>query len=345
MISLLKGKSPDNKSNASFFWINRVNASGKGFTSSPSSFTNPLGATTSSSCPRLPPSPDADNASPPSCPAKVVKKSGKVYWCYFDCYKEFVNAICEIDIIKSNNSTAAASINKKKEDEEEATNRAQDPIQDVRKTTTTRKRDISTKAAKITTSGSPFPLLSPSTTRRPLTSIQFLPSSSDPPSATTSSASSFDLTATPLDTQATAAEPAAIMLLDCDIGWKLFDDKCYKGIQMDTNGNEARNLCQFRDSAHLSSITSPGLQQAMQSLVSNAREAFNRPLLIDGRYDRRERTFRWSETNQPFRYTNWATGQPDLQHDCVAIVTNRSSDSFAAWITIDCNQDANLLCR
>lgn len=311
MISLLKEKAVPNKSHALYFWIDRTNTvKGIGFSS------NPLG-TPIAKCPPAAATAAYNNDSSSIssfCPAKVVKASGrKAFWCNFDCNKEFVNAICEI-IIKKRDPASEHSLSK----------------------TTTRKRDISTKG----TLGAALPLTS--TRRLTPSSSSFFSSSSSPSSSAPPSAVSFP----PLPpSDLTATTPVTITRLYCEVGWKLHDDKCYKSIQMDTNGNEARNLCQFRDSAHLASITSSPIQQAIQTLVTNAKEAFNRPLLIDGRYDRGSRVFRWSETSQLFRYTNWAPGQPDLDHECVAMETNKTSSHFAAWKTIDCNQDANLLCR
>jgi hypothetical protein len=386
--SSLTGSS--SRSNAFYFWIDSTSTV-KGIvpSSSISSSNSPLGTSgtssaisssysqTSGRCPI--PSKSANSISGDNdnngalCPAKVVKISGKkkVFWCYFDCNKQEVDAICEMIIRRDGKKEQDAG---DKSGIESLIPGSSSGAGGIRKKTTTRKRDVSNSnnensllipSLRASSSSPPEPTSTTTTTTTTPSPESVVPtsSSSPPPSpalasvtasatssppSPSSSSSPSDLTTAASPSQTGSSVPAAGAAFDCEIGWKLHDDKCYKSIQMDSNGQEAKNLCQFRDSAHLTSITSSGQQQAIRTLVSGAKEAFNRPLLIDGRYDRSSRTFRWSELNQPFGFTNWGAGQPDLSHEgdiCVAIETDKKVHPLASWITISCNDTANLLCR
>lgn len=296
--SLLQQKARPNKSKALFYWIDGTNAGrGIGFSS------NPLG--TSTACPTV------TRTRTHACPAKVVKHSkrtSKSFWCYFDCNKEFVNAICEVVIQKTGGQTDAGI-----------------------ETSMSSKSDISRRS----TSRYEYTTTTASTTASPRTSAIL---SSLSTSSSASSETGHSSTHLMSDTSTESSS-------ECEVGWRLFADKCYKFIQMDTNGEEAASLCLLHHSAQLAAITSHALQQVIETLVSGQEEPLNRPLLVDGRFDRGSRLFHWSALGQEFHFTNWAPGHPDTRFDCVVMETDSRSGLFGYWRTMDCKQDANLLCR
>lgn len=307
---LLMENARPNKSTASFFWIDGKKAIAP---QSSSSSYSPMG-TPGVKCPAVPRSTDG-RTNPSSCPAKVVKHSKrarkKSFWCPFDCHKENVDAICEV-IIDKRSETAGL---------ESRTTAAADQASEQEV------RDISRRSTS-----------------------QFLPMTASPFTSIRSSLSSSSFASVRTAGRSTlpslpSSSSSSLQHVECEVGWLLFTDKCYKFIQMDINGEDGSSLCLLHHSARLAAISSHALQQVIETLVSSHAEPVDRALLLGGRFDRDSRTFHWSTTGQAFRFTNWAPGHPDTRNECVAMVTDTRSSLFGSWITIDCKQEANLLCR
>ncbi|XP_038058415.1 snaclec bothroinsularin subunit beta-like [Patiria miniata] len=128
---------------------------------------------------------------------------------------------------------------------------------------------------------------------------------------------------------------------ECPLSWQRFEDSCYSLIQHTQNWNCAEMTCQ-QLGGHLVSIESGSENTFVVQMIASQGGCKATSHVWNGLSDiATEGTFVWSETNQPFVFNGFGSGQPDNYNnneDCTEI-------HGGTWNDLPCSKHACSVCE
>ena len=116
----------------------------------------------------------------------------------------------------------------------------------------------------------------------------------------------------------------------CESGWSDFQNACYKTSSQEVSWESARANCLINDS-HLASILSVDEQKFIWNLVAGS------SYWIGGQL---HGNWKWEDGNE-FSYTNWYSGQPNQDGDCLYILNGWTGQ----WGDGDCSSSNYYICK
>ena len=155
-----------------------------------------------------------------------------------------------------------------------------------------------------------------------------------------------------------------VQLFECNIGWTLWEQNCYKFVEQNESWHSALHFCQTFHNASLASVSSEAEQIFLQTFLFSINEA-NEAVWLGGvranptvlpnreKNDQNLETttngyysdFLWID-QRPFSYKNYAPHEPDNRGDnenCLAM--NNLDDYLGQWLDAPCNTQFKVACK
>jgi Tfp pilus assembly major pilin PilA len=309
---------------------------------------------------------------PTGCPAKVVRSMTEHLWCYFDCRKSSVHAICQVKATVVTATTEPVIVKEIIEDKKlkemnalkgEVSSSPQESlknhpdldslsspsmtdnetINDVRSNKDVKHKTFSNDDTEddqlrdLMMTSSTITVTSSDEVSSP-----FMESFDDASEATTIIINKKrDIVSSKPSARYRALSNTSY---NCEVGWRLQDRKCYKILPSMSSGEEASSACLLLYAAQAAIITSRAQSDMLVAMINANRESIqSNVIILNGKRIGLGERFSWSN-NEVFDFKNWAAGEPQnyKNGDCVGAIT--MSSTIGQWKTVSCMLPANVLC-
>ena len=261
----------------------------------------------------------------PKCPIFILKPET---FCQFDCDKQYVHTVCQLIVDQTTHETTSESTTAKSK-----------PILVSIPAVGTDDIDYTEFGLPITPLITPevkTTSTSPSSQKFTSTIRQFKSETEDPHTKLDSSTpaySSYSSIRTSIKRGVTGVTPSEEVpfVWDCDKGFKLVGNRCYKLSSIEGYGEEAESVCLSYFSGKPASVISPAVHTALVELM---RENKINVVFIGGkRVTKTSANFTWLN-GEYFDTNRWAQGEPNpTGGDC--IIMDLAVDGH--WRTTKCD--------